>query len=122
MRYEKETGMEDWHTLVNAWFKAAERMHSNWQAQQKRMRRPRQSPSQSRSQVDQSRPQMARIRYERTLADILFVTDYDENNLLARNINLFSPHDSDNDMIQKLLQLQELCVTCGQTPADELTQ
>ncbi len=56
------------------------------------------------------------------MAEILFATDYDENNLLARNINLFSPHDSDINVSQKLLQLQELCATCGQTPADELDQ
>ncbi len=48
--------------------------------------------------------------------------DYNEDELLVRGINLFNPFDSDNDVIQKLLQLQELCATCGQTPADELDQ
>ncbi len=65
---------------------------------------------------------MARIRYERPMANILFAMDYDEGDLLTRDINLFSPRDSDNDVIQKLLQFQELCATCGQTPADELDQ
>ncbi len=54
--------------------------------------------------------------------DILFATDYDEADLLTGGINLFSPHDSDNDVIQKLFQMQKLCTTCGQTPADELNQ
>ncbi len=53
------------------------------------------------------------------LANILFATDYDESDLLTDGINLFSPHDSDNDAIQKLVQMQELCGTCGQTPADK---
>ncbi len=35
---------------------------------------------------------------------------------------MFSSHDSDNDVIQKLFQMQELCTTCGQTPAVELNQ
>ncbi len=72
--------------------------------------------------MDQSKPQLARIRYEHTLANILFARDYDEDDLLTEGISLFSPHDSDNDVIQKLVQLQELCMTCGQTPADKLDQ
>ncbi len=53
--------------------------------------------------------------------NILFARDYDEADLLTSGISLFSPNDLDNDVIQKLLQMQELCRTCGQTPADELT-
>ncbi len=57
------------------------------------------------------------------MAEILFATDYDEGgDLLADGINLFSPHDSDNDVMQKLFQMQELCAICGQIPADELNQ
>ncbi len=56
------------------------------------------------------------------MAEILFRHDYDEGNLLTANIKLFSVNDSDNDMAQKLQQLQALCVTCGRTPADELKQ
>ncbi len=107
---------------MEAQFKAAKMTHDNWKAQQQRVRRPSQSLSQSRSHMDQSKPQLAWIRYEHTLANILFATDYDEADLLTEGINMFSPNDSNNDVIQKLLQLQELCGTCGQTPADELMQ
>ncbi len=72
--------------------------------------------------MDQTRPQLAQIRYECSLANILFATDYDDADLLTGGINLFSPHDSDNDVIQKLLEIQELCGTCGQPPADKLNQ
>ncbi len=71
---------------ADARFKAAERMHTNWKAQQKTVRGPSQSPTHYRSQVDQNRPQMARIRYERMLAEILFATDYDEGELLMKDI------------------------------------
>ncbi len=108
--------------LVEARFKAAKMTHDNWRAQQQRVRRPSQSPSQSRSHVDQSKPLLAQIRYQCTLANILFTTDYDDADLLTEGINLFSPNDSVNDVIQKLLQIQELCITCGQTQANELTQ
>ncbi len=109
---------KDPYMSVEARFKAAKTMHDNWRVQQQRIRRPSQSPSQSRSQVDQSRPQLARIRYECMLANILFARDYDEADLLIEGISLFSPNDLDNDVIQKLLQMQELCGTSGQTPAD----
>ncbi len=116
------TMREDPYMSVEARFKAAKMTHDNWRSQQRRSRKPSQSLSQSRSQVDQNRPPLARIRYERMLANILFARDYDEADLLTGGINLFSPHDSDNNMIQKLFQMQELCRTCGQTPADELNQ
>ncbi len=96
--------------------------HDNWKSQQKRTRKLSQSPSQSRLQVDQSRPPLAWIRYECTLANILFAHNYDEADLLTGGINLFSPNDSDYDVIQKLQQMQELCGTCEQTRADELTK
>ncbi len=35
---------------------------------------------------------------------------------------MFSPHDSDNDVMQKLRQMQELCTICGATLGDELNQ
>ncbi len=38
MKYEKDTGMEDRYMLADAQFEAAERTHSNWKAQQKRVR------------------------------------------------------------------------------------
>ncbi len=72
--------------------------------------------------MDMTKPTLARIRYERPLADILFSYDYDESNLVADGIHLISPNDSDNDVIQKLQQMQELCGVCGVTPDDELNQ
>ncbi len=63
-----------------------------------------------------------RIRYECMLANILYANDYNEDEFLVPGITIFNPIDSDNDVHQKLLQLQELCVTCGQTPADELNE
>ncbi len=102
--------------------KAAKTTHDNWMMQQRRARKPSQLPVQSRSQVDATRPTLARIRYERLLADILFSYDYDESYLVADDIHLFSPNDSDNDVIQKLQQVQELCGVCRMTPADELNQ
>ncbi len=77
---------EDPYTSAASQLKAAKTTHDNWKLQQKRTRK----PSQSRSQVDQSRPPLARIRYECTLADILFAHDYDEADLLTEGINLFS--------------------------------
>ncbi len=65
---------------------------------------------------------MAHIRYECTLAGVLFSMDYDEDEFLTLGINLFSPDDSDNDVNLKLMQLQELCVICWRMPADELDQ
>ncbi len=121
-RYEIETGMEDRHTSAEARFKAAEKVHKNWQKQQMRTRKLSQSLSSSRSRVDQSRPPMACIRYTHTLAEMMFDLDYDEDEFLTPGINLFSPFDSDNDVILKLLQLREVCATCGQMPADELDQ
>ncbi len=121
-RYEMEMGMEDPHTSAEARFKAAQKAYKTWHSQQTRTRKPSQSPGSSRSRVDQSRPPTACIRYDNTLAEVLFGTDYDEDDFLVRGINLFNPFDSDNDVTQKLLQLQELCATCGQTPADELDQ
>ncbi len=56
------------------------------------------------------------------LANILYANDYDEDTFLALGITLFNPNDSDNDVYQKLSQLQELCATCRQTPADELNE
>ncbi len=106
---EEKTLRGDLYMLAASRFKAAKTTHDNWKSQQKRIRKPSQSPSQSRSQVDQSRPPLARTRYECMLADILLAHDYDEADVLTGGINLFSPNDSDNDMIQKLQQMQELC-------------
>ncbi len=53
-QYEKDSGREDLYTLAEARFKAAQKTHDNWAMKQKRARRPSQSPSHSRSQVDQS--------------------------------------------------------------------
>ncbi len=36
-KYEKDTGMEDRYMLADARFKAAEKMHRDWKAQQKRV-------------------------------------------------------------------------------------
>ncbi len=69
--YEKDTGMDDQHTSAEAQFEAAKRMHETWLVQQGRVRRPSQSPSHSRSQVDQSKPLMARIRYDRPMANVV---------------------------------------------------
>ncbi len=72
--------------------------------------------------MDQGESQRARIRYERTLAHTLYANDYDDDNFLVSGITIFNPTDSDNDVYQKLSQLQELCATCGSTPADELNE
>ncbi len=110
-----ETGTEDPNTSVAARFAAAKKVHRTWLGQRMRVRKLSQSPSSSRSRVDQGEPPRACIQYERSLADILFVNDYDEDDFLASGITLFNVY-------QKLLQLQELCATCGQTPSDELNQ
>ncbi len=65
---------------------------------------------------------LARMKYECSLVDILFLHDYNESFLVAEGIRVFSLHDSDNDLIQKLRQMQELCTICGVTPGDELNQ
>ncbi len=102
--------------------RAAKTTHDSWKAQRKWARKPSQSPAQSRSWVDTTRPTLARIKYECALVDILFSNDYDESHLGADGIRVFSPNDSDNDVIQKLQQMQELCGMCGVTPGDELNQ
>ncbi len=50
------------------------------------------------------------------------MNDYDEDDFLVSGITLFNTFDSDNDVHLKVLQLQELCAICRQTPADELNQ
>ncbi len=65
---------------------------------------------------------LVRIKYECSLEDILFLHDYDESHLVAEGIRVFSLHDSDNDMMQKLQQMQELRAICRATPGDELNQ
>ncbi len=67
-------------------------------------------------------PSLARIKYECSLAEILYAHNYNESNLVAPDIRMFSRHDLNNDVMQKLWQMQELCTTCGVTPADELNQ
>ncbi len=52
----------------------------------------------------------------------MYAHDYDESNLLTPGIRLFDQYDSNNDVMQKLQQMQDLCTTCGVTPADELNQ
>ncbi len=123
-RYEIETGKEDPNTSAAAQFGAAERVHKTWlkQNEQRRARKLSQSPSSSRSRVDTSKPPMVCIRYDHSLAGVLFSMDYDEDDSLMQGISLFSPDDSDNDVNLKLMQLQELCAVCGWTPADELDQ
>ncbi len=100
---------EDPYMSAATRLRATKTMHNNWKAQQKRARKPSQSPAQSRSRVDMTRPTLARIRYECSLVVILFSHDYDESHLVADGIHVFSPNDSDNDVIQKLQQMQELC-------------
>ncbi len=41
---------------------------------------------------------------------------------MAEGIHVFSLHNSNNDVMQKLQQMQDLCATCGVTPANELNQ
>ncbi len=121
-RHEVEMGMEDPNTSMLARFIAIEKAHKTWMSQRTRARKPSQSPSSSRSQVDRDDWLRTRIRFACSLAEILFLNDYDEDNFLAPGITLFNVFDSDNDVHLKMLQLQELCATCGQTPADELNQ
>ncbi len=121
-RYEVENGTEDPYMSVQLRLETAQKAHQTWMNQRTRVRKPSQSPSSSRSRMDQGESQRVRIRYERTLANTLYANDYDEDNFLAPGITLFNPTDSDNDVYQKLSQLQELCATCGQTPADELNE
>ncbi len=111
---------EDPYTSAVSRLKAAKKMHDNWKMQQRRAMKPSQLLAQSRSHVDQSRPPLASIRCECPFAEILFTYDYDKADLLTEGIHLFSPNDSDNDVIQKLQQMQELCGECGVTPANEL--
>ncbi len=87
-RHEVEKGTEDPNTSVAARYKAAERVHQTWLGQRMRVLKPCQSPSSSRSRVDQSKPPMARIRYERSLVEILFLNDYDENDFLVSGITV----------------------------------
>ncbi len=65
---------------------------------------------------------LARIKYEWSLAEVLYVHDYDESNLLVAEIHVFHQYNLNNDVMQKLQQMQDLCATCGMTPADELNQ
>ncbi len=65
---------------------------------------------------------LSRIRYKHALVEIFAAHNYDESNLLTPGIHVFGRYDSNNNMMQKLQQMQDLCATCGATPADELTQ
>ncbi len=122
MAIENQTLKEDPYTSAVASLTTTTTTHDNWKAQQKHMRKPSQSPAKSRLRADMARPMLARIKYEHSLADILYAHHYDESNLVAESIHVFSPHDSNNDMMQKLQQMQDLCATCGVTPGDELNQ
>ncbi len=119
---ERETLKEDPYTSAAARCVAAMTTYENWKMQQKCTRKPSQSLAKTRLQADVARPMLARIKYEHSLADTLYAHDYDESNLLAPEICMFSQYDLNNDAMQKLQQMQELCATCGVTPADELNQ
>ncbi len=107
-RHKMDNGTEDPYTSVQLQFGAAQKAHQTWMNQRTRVQKPSQSPSSSRSQVDQGESQRAHIRYKRTLAHTLYANDYDEDNFLVSGITIFNPTDSDNDVYQKLSQLQEL--------------
>ncbi len=108
MRYKIDNGTEDPYTTVQLRFGAAQKAHQTWMNQRTRVRKPSQSPSSSRSQVDQGESQRARIRYECTLVNILYANDYDEGGFLVQGITLFNLYESDNDFYLKLFQLHEL--------------
>ncbi len=118
---EKEALKEDLYTSAAVRYTAAQTTYENWKMQQKHTKST-QSLAKTRSRAEVTRPMLARIKYERSLAATLYAHDYDESNLLIPGIHVFGQYDSNNNGMQKLQQMQDLCTSCGMTPADELNQ